>query len=88
MLTECGQTYSGGGEHRPRVSDAVEASAGLDALVLEVSSFHWKRSNSSTRTSVLLNITPDHLDRYESWMNTRGEIIYFPEPATRGHGSD
>ncbi len=61
------QTHHRGGQHRERVSDAVEASAGLDAVVLEVSSFQLEKIEQfRASVAVLLNITPDHLDRYES----------------------
>lgn len=40
----------------------------LDALVLEVSSFQLERAPTfCPRVSVLLNVTPDHLDRYPSF---------------------
>jgi UDP-N-acetylmuramoylalanine--D-glutamate ligase len=67
MLTGCGKRTATAGNIGHAFSDAVEASAGLDALVLEVSSFQLEKVEQfHANISVLLNITPDHLDRYES----------------------
>jgi len=67
MLTGCGKRTAAAGNIGNAFSDAVEASAGLDALVLEVSSFQLEKIEQfHANISVLLNITPDHLDRYES----------------------
>ncbi len=47
--------------------DAVRCDEPLDALSVEVSSFQLESIRSfHPRVSVLLNITPDHLDRYNS----------------------
>ncbi|MCX6908656.1 MAG: UDP-N-acetylmuramoyl-L-alanine--D-glutamate ligase, partial [Verrucomicrobia bacterium] len=48
--------------------DAASAEAGrLDAVVLEASSFQLERiERFRPRVSVMLNVTPDHLDRYAS----------------------
>ena len=67
MLTGCGKRTAAAGNIGHAFSDAVEGSAGLDALVLEVSSFQLEKIEQfRANISVLLNITPDHLDRYES----------------------
>src|ERR1039457_3663255 len=67
MLAGCGKRTTAAGNIGNAFSDAVEASAGLDALVLEVSSFQLEKiEHFRTNISVLLNITPDHPDRYES----------------------
>jgi UDP-N-acetylmuramoylalanine--D-glutamate ligase len=67
MLTGCDKRTVAAGNIGHAFSDAVEASAGLDALVLEVSSFQLEKIEQfHANISVLLNITPDHLDRYES----------------------
>jgi UDP-N-acetylmuramoylalanine--D-glutamate ligase len=67
MLTGCGKRTAAAGNIGHAFSDAVEASGGLDALVLEVSSFQLEKIEQfHPNISVLLNITPDHLDRYES----------------------
>ena len=51
-----------------RRGDAKSADAArLDAVVLEVSSFQLERIEQfRPRVSVMLNVTPDHLDRYAS----------------------
>jgi UDP-N-acetylmuramoylalanine--D-glutamate ligase len=67
MLEGCGKRTAAAGNIGNAFCDAVEASAGLDALVLEVSSFQLgKIEQFRANISVLLNITPDHLDRYDS----------------------
>ena len=67
MLEGCGKRTVAAGNIGDAFSDAVDASAGLDALVLEVSSFQLEKIEQfRPQVAVLLNITPDHLDRYES----------------------
>jgi len=67
MLAGCGKRASAAGNIGNAFSDAVEGSAGLDAVVLEVSSFQLEKIEQfRANIAVLLNITPDHLDRYES----------------------
>ena len=67
MLAGCGKRTTAAGNIGNAFSDAVEASAGLDAVVLEVSSFQLEKIEQFRASiAVLLNITPDHLDRYES----------------------
>src|SRR5882762_7109307 len=67
ILAGCGKRTSAAGNIGHAFSDAVEASAGLDAVVLEVSSFQLEKIEQfRANIAVLLNITPDHLDRYES----------------------
>ena len=67
MLAGCGKRTTAAGNIGHAFSDAVEASAGLDAVVLEVSSFQLEKIQQfRANIAVLLNITPDHLDRYES----------------------
>ena len=49
------------------LSCVAEQSYDLDALVLEVSSFQLEQTDKfHPQVTVLLNITPDHLDRYSS----------------------
>ena len=67
MLAGCDKRTTAAGNIGHAFSDAVEASAGLDAVVLEVSSFQLEKIEQfRANVAVLLNITPDHLDRYES----------------------
>ena len=67
MLTGCGKRATAAGNIGTAFSDAVDATAGLDVLVLEASSFQLERIEQFRASiAVLLNITPDHLDRYES----------------------
>jgi UDP-N-acetylmuramoylalanine--D-glutamate ligase len=49
------------------LSDAAEQSAGLDALVVEVSSFQLEKVDRfRPDVGIWLNLTPDHLDRHGS----------------------
>jgi len=67
MLAGCGKRTTAAGNIGHAFSDAVEASAGLDAVVLEVSSFQLEKIEQfHANIAVMLNITPDHLDRYLS----------------------
>lgn len=67
MLTGCGQRSVAAGNIGYPFSDAVAGSAGLDALVLEVSSFQLEKIEQfRPHVAVLLNVTPDHLNRYDS----------------------
>jgi UDP-N-acetylmuramoylalanine--D-glutamate ligase len=67
VLRFCGRRAAAAGNIGTAFSDSVEASAGMDALVLEVSSFQLERIEQfRANVAVLLNITPDHLDRYDS----------------------
>ena len=67
MLAGCGKRTTAAGNIGTAFSDAVDGSAGLDAVVLETSSFQLERIEQfRANIAVLLNITPDHMDRYES----------------------
>jgi UDP-N-acetylmuramoylalanine--D-glutamate ligase len=67
MLAGCGKRATAAGNIGTAFCDAVEATAGLDAVVLEASSFQLEKIEQFRASiAVLLNITPDHLDRYES----------------------
>ncbi len=58
------RAFAGGNLGEP-VSSVADTS--FDALVLEVSSFQMERAPTfRPRVSILLNVTPDHLDRYAS----------------------
>jgi len=67
MLEGCGKRAVAAGNIGHAFSDAVYGSAGLDALVVETSSFQLdKIEQFRPDVAVLLNITPDHLDRHNS----------------------
>jgi UDP-N-acetylmuramoylalanine--D-glutamate ligase len=58
-------TFTGGNLGEPLANHADER---FDAIVLEVSSFQMERVEQfSPRSSILLNVTEDHLDRYPSF---------------------
>lgn len=58
------KTFVGGNLGEPLASHADEA---WDVVVLEVSSFQMERVDAfHPQVSILLNVTPDHLDRYPS----------------------
>lgn len=67
MLNHCGRkTIVAGHLHRPMCS-VVKESKELDFLTLEISAFQLERVEFFRPTvAVLMNITPDHLDRYGS----------------------
>ena len=65
MLEGCGKRAIAAGNIGHAFSDAVNESAGLDALVLETSSFQLEKIvQFRPDVAVWLNITPDHLDRH------------------------
>ncbi len=67
VLTGCGKRTAAAGNIGTAFSEAVEGSAGLDAVTLEVSSFQLEKIEQfRPSVAVLLNIMPDHLDRYRS----------------------
>ena len=65
LLERAGKrTFVGGNLGEPLAAHADEA---FDVVVLEVSSFQMERVEAfRPKVSVLLNVTPDHLDRYPS----------------------
>ncbi len=66
-LESCDKRTVAAGNNGYAFCDAVEATAGLDALVLETSSYQLERIEQFRPTvAVLLNIHPDHMDRYPS----------------------
>ena len=76
LLRECGRTVRVGGNiGNPLINEVLEAGAG-DWVVAEVSSFQLETIRSfKPRVAVLLNIAPDHLDRYHS-MDEYAEAKY------------
>ncbi len=72
LLTHClrhaGWSVMAGGNIGRPLSALARSSAGLDYLVVEVSSFQLERiSDFAPLAAVLLNVTPDHLDRYSGF---------------------
>lgn len=67
LLRACGKTvHVGGNIGNPLIGEVVNATS-ADWVVAEVSSFQLETIRSfRPRVSVLLNVTPDHLDRYHS----------------------
>jgi UDP-N-acetylmuramoylalanine--D-glutamate ligase len=66
-LAGCGRRAIAAGNNGNAFSAMVEGTAALDAVVLEVSSFQLERIEQfRPQVSVLLNLRPDHLDRYRS----------------------
>ena len=70
------RTFVGGNLGEPLAAHADEA---FDALVLEVSSFQMERVDAfHPEIAVLLNVTPDHLDRYDgeaAYANAKGNAF-------------
>jgi len=67
MLADCDKRVVAAGNNGHAFSDAVNETAGLDALVLETSSFQLEKiSQFRPDVAVWLNLTPDHLDRHAS----------------------
>ncbi len=77
MLAASGRpTHVAGNIGRP-FSDVVLDIDPEDAVVLEVSSFQLEHINEfHPRISVLLNITPDHMNRYDHNLDTYAETKY------------
>lgn len=83
LLAEGGRrVFSGGNLGEPLSDHTAEA---FDFVVLEVSSFQMERvARFSPRVSVLLNVTPDHLDRYPSmaaYADAKGNAFVNQGPA-------
>ncbi|MCX7887344.1 MAG: UDP-N-acetylmuramoyl-L-alanine--D-glutamate ligase [Verrucomicrobiae bacterium] len=65
MLQHCGKRVIPAGNIGYALSEAAEQSAGLDALVVEVSSFQLEKiERFKPDIGIWLNLTPDHLDRH------------------------
>ena len=66
LAAEGKRVFTGGNLGEPLAAH-VDDHPGYDAVVLEVSSFQMERVDAfRPRAAVLLNVTPDHLDRYPS----------------------
>ena len=67
MLETAGKRAFAAGNIGTALSDAAEQSAGLDALVVETSSFQLECIEQFRPTiAIWLNLTPDHIDRHGS----------------------
>ena len=67
-LRHAGRKVIAAGNVGVPLCEAVRRSAALDFLVVEVSSFQLEHiSRFAPLAAALLNVTPDHLDRYESF---------------------
>ena len=68
LLTECGIKNCVGGNIGTALTDLINDAKGVDWVVVEVSSFQLETTPSlAPKIGVLLNVTPDHLDRHESF---------------------
>ena len=88
MLTGCGKRTAAAGNIGHAFSDAVEASAGLDALVLEVSSFQLEKIEqfrAEHRGVVEHHARPPRPLRVDGRVRG-GEVLGFHEPAAGRHG--
>jgi len=67
MFSECGLNTIAAGNIGTAFTGVVQASAQLDLVTLEVSSFQLETIRTfHPRVAAWLNLTPDHLDRYNS----------------------
>jgi UDP-N-acetylmuramoylalanine--D-glutamate ligase len=67
MLQSCGKRSIAAGNNGNAFSDTVMNTAGLDALVLETSSFQLEKIEQfRPDVAIWLNLTPDHIDRHGS----------------------
>ena len=88
MLTSAGtRTVAGGNIGKP-YSEIVREGHPLDVITLEVSSFQFERIQKfRPAISVWLNLTPDHLDRYDGTRRIpRRQTADFREPDRRRIG--
>ena len=84
MLEQAGLRVKPGGNYGTPFCDLVEASADLDWIALEVSSFQLEEIRAfHPKISVWLNLTPDHLDRYPDMDSYRTAKLRVFENQTR-----
>jgi len=68
LLTECGIKNCVGGNIGTALTDLINDAKNVDWVVVEVSSFQLETTPSlAPKIGVLLNVTPDHLDRHASF---------------------
>lgn len=79
MLQSCGKRSVAAGNNGNAFSDAVANTAGLDALVLETSSFQLEKIEQfRPDIAIWLNLTPDHIDRHgsmEAYAKAKGRLF-------------
>jgi UDP-N-acetylmuramoylalanine--D-glutamate ligase len=94
MMAACGKKVFVGGNIGTPLIDIAERDADLDAIVAEISSFQLDTiTHFRPHVAVLLNITPDHLDRYtdlEAYTCSKGRLFQNqgPEDFAVCHGND
>jgi UDP-N-acetylmuramoylalanine--D-glutamate ligase len=85
MLTFCGRRSLAAGNNGNAFSNAVEQTAGLDALVLETSSFQLETIEQfRPDVAVWLNLTPDHIDRHgamDDYARAKARIFLNQKPS-------
>lgn len=78
-LQRCGKRSVAAGNNGHAFSEAVDNTAGLDALVLETSSFQLERIEQfRPDVAVWLNLKPDHIDRHgamETYAKAKARIF-------------
>ena len=73
VLSDAGKRVFVGGNIGTPAIEYVEAGGGADLCVLEISSFHLETTRTfNPHIGILLNITEDHLDRYDSFAHYAG----------------
>ena len=94
MLAACDKKVFVGGNIGTPLIDIAERDADLDAIVAEISSFQLDTiMHFRPHVAVLLNITPDHLDRYtdlEAYTRSKGRLFQNQKPDDFAicHGND
>jgi UDP-N-acetylmuramoylalanine--D-glutamate ligase len=79
LLQNAGFRVVAGGNIGTPLVDCIDAAEAADVLVVEVSSFQLDTIDTfQPRISMILNITPDHLDRYDgmaAYAQSKGRIL-------------
>lgn len=85
MAKEACRTWVGGNIGNPLISD-VDKMAADDLAVVELSSFQLDLMTISPQISVVLNVTPNHLDRHgtmEAYTAAKTRILDYQQPGDR-----
>jgi UDP-N-acetylmuramoylalanine--D-glutamate ligase len=84
LLRQAGRAPWVAGNIGNALSEGIEDVPGEGTVVAEVSSFQLERTHTfRPRVGVLLNLTPDHLDRYpslEAYAAAKARLFAFQEP--------